>query len=224
MHQWNVSQNKKQASEAAADYIFAKAVSLLKEKDRCNIALPGGESPAHCLKYLAGKKLNWDKIHWYLGDERCYPPGHENRNDVMIEKNLWSLINAPSENKHVIKSELGAEAAADIYSREIINSGGIDIILLGMGEDGHTASLFPGNEALLESKPVVPVHDSPKEPLDRVSLSKKTISEIQNKCVLVFGKEKARTISATKKGENFPINNLGDLSWFIDIQSLEKQD
>ena len=132
-----------QVSKASAGFLVEKIKNVLETKSRCNIALPGGNTPALCLKIVSKSDLPWNKIHWYLGDERCYPVNHEDRNDTMIRKNIWSLINSPEENYHPIPAELGAEAAARKYCDEINKADGLDIALLGMGEDGHTASLFP---------------------------------------------------------------------------------
>lgn len=220
MHQWHIYKTSQQASTAAATYLESAIRNILKTNSQCNIALPGGNSPVECLKIISTKDLPWEKIHWYLGDERCYPVGHDDRNDTMIREYLWSAITIQEENIHPIPTELGADKAAEIYSAEIEKSKGMDIVMLGMGEDGHTASLFPNNAALENQSPAIPVYESPKPPSDRVSLSINTIRQAKYKLVLTFGASKQQAITQVKNGDLLPINRLGDLDWFIDEAAI----
>lgn len=221
MHKWHIYKDKNQASIAVADFLIENIKKVLEKKSRCNIVLPGGNTPAQCLKIVSKNNLPWHKIHWYLGDERCYPLGHEDRNDIMIENNFWSLISSPKENNHPIPAELGPEEAAIIYSDEIKKSSGLDIVLLGMGEDGHTASLFPNNEALQSNKIAVAVYNSPKAPDERVSLSIETLKSATYKIILALGNGKKEAIEKIKNGEKLPINCLGSLDWFVDEDAIK---
>jgi 6-phosphogluconolactonase len=214
MHEWFVYSEFDDASKAAADFIAEKIEASIKKKGVCHVILPGGNTPAQCLTYLANKKLPWNQVQWYLGDERCYPSGHADRNDVMLQNNLWSKI--PNTIIHRIPAELGAEEAAKVY-REVISAvESFDIAFLGMGEDGHTASLFPDNEALHDSRSVIPVKNSPKMPSERVSLSMETLRKAVCRMVLTGGFGKADVITRIKKGELLPINSLGDINWYVD--------
>jgi len=218
MHKWYIYDEFDKTSKAAADFLAQHIEACVKQNDICHIVLPGGSSPAHCLNYLAEKKLPWSQINWYLGDERCVPAGHVDRNDVMLDKNLWSHIPAP--NIHRIPAEFGAEQAAKIY-REIIKSiDAFDVVFLGMGEDGHTASLFPGNKALQDKRSVVPVYDAPKAPGERVSLSISTIKKAKCRMVLTAGTSKAKIITHIKEGVPLPINTIGDINWFVDEAAI----
>ena len=145
---FNIFPDAEAVAQAAAEFLYDQITACITEKGICHVALPGGSTPARCLELLSGKQLPWSSIHWYLGDERCYSPGHPERNDSMITQQLWSRIETPAENLHPIPAELGPETAAEKYSGLIEEIGCIDIVVLGMGEDGHTASLFPGNPAL----------------------------------------------------------------------------
>ena len=223
MHNWNISHDIEQASIAAADFLTEKITACLEEKGICHVALPGGNTPALCLSKLAEKDMPWRKIHWYLGDERCYPIGHEERNDVMLYKNLWTRINSEddlSDCIHCIPAELGAEQGAEAYRKLIESITRIDIAFLGMGEDGHTASLFPGNVALGDERSVVPVHDSPKAPDERVSLSIKTLNDAGHRLVLTAGAAKAEIIARIRQGEGLPINLIGNINWFVDEAAM----
>ena len=214
MHKWNIYKDLDEASKFAADFIASNINKSIQQRDICYVILSGGNTPAHCLNILAGKPIAWSKVHWYLADERCYPSGHAERNDLMLKKNLWSIISET--NIHVIPSELGAEEAARVYRDIIKDIEYFDIAFLGVGEDGHTASLFPDNKALLDTRSVVPVYDSPKPPSDRVSLSFNTLKQSHCKLVLASGADKAPIISRIKAGELLPINTLGDINWYVD--------
>ena len=214
MHKWFVYNEFSEASNAAADFLAKHIETTIKKKDICNVVLPGGNSPAACLKILQKKKLPWNNVNWFIGDERCYPLGHVDRNDVMLDKNLWSQLSAS--NVYRIPAEFGPEQGAKVY-REVLKSiDSFDIVFLGMGEDGHTASLFPDNEALKDSRSVVPVYDSPKEPRERVSLSINTLKQADCRMVLTGGPTKSPVISRIKEDALLPVNMIGDINWFID--------
>ena len=216
MHQWHIYSDNGQLAQALGDFLIEAVTQVLQEQPRCNIALPGGNTPAPILASLAKQNLPWEQIHWYLGDERCYPINHAERNDTMIRQMLWSQLPVSDEHFHPIPTELGPEQAAELYSEDIRRSGGMDIVFLGMGEDGHTASLFPGNPALEKTEPAVPVYQSPKPPDERVSLSIPTLSQAAFKIVLTTGVGKYPAIKQIKAGETLPINCIGDLHWFVD--------
>lgn len=214
MHKWNVFLTFDEASKATADFLASKIDECIQQKGICHVILSGGNTPARCLNYLATKALAWNRVHWYLADERCYPQGHTERNDLMLQKNLWERLS--NTNIHPIAAELGAEQAAADYRNLIRSIEYFDIAFLGVGEDGHTASLFPGNIALQDTQSVVPVYDSPKPPGERVSLSLGVLRNTPCRVVLAGGAEKAPIISRIKSGESLPITSLGDINWFVD--------
>lgn len=214
MHNWFVYDDFESASKAAADFLAEKINEALLLKNVCYVALPGGNSPIQCLAYLATKNISWQKVHWFLGDERCYPSGHAERNDVMLENKFWSLLGKT--NIHRIQAELGAEQAAEIYRVEISLFDNFDIVFLGIGEDGHTASLFPGNAALADTRSVIPVYHSPKPPENRVTLSVNTLKKALCRVIVTSGLSKAPVIQRIKDEENLPVNSIGDINWFID--------
>jgi len=214
MHKWFVYESFEGAAKAAAKFLFKEIGNCLSKKEVCHVILPGGNSPIPCLDYLSKENLPWDKIHWYLGDERCYPVGHDERNDLMLEKNLWSKIG--DTNIYSIPAELGAEKAAEEYRKIISSVEYFDIAFLGVGEDGHTASLFPDNRALTDNRTVVPVYHSPKPPSDRVSLSIDTLKNARCRVVLTGVSAKKTAITRIKQGEPLPINCIGEINWFVD--------
>lgn len=220
MHKWHVFKEFNEASHAAADHIANLIAITLIDKNICHIVLPGGETPKTCLQYLAEKNIRWEKCHWYLGDERCYGKNHPERNDVMLQKNFWSHIG--NTNIHIIPAELGAEQGASVYRTIIDATDRIDIAFLGMGEDGHTASLFPGNQALKDERSVVPVFEAPKPPAERVSLGMQTLLKAGHRVVLACGTGKAEIIKSIKSGEQLPVNCIGVIDWFIDESAYSR--
>lgn len=219
-HQWFVHDSFEKASMAAATLLAEKINASIENNGFCHIILPGGNSPIQCLSFLIDRALPWDKINWYLSDERCYPLGHVNRNDVMLQKNLWSKISQTT--VFSIPTELGAEEAAKQYRKIVDRVSRFDIAFLGLGEDGHTASLFPNNDALQDTRSVIPVFNAPKAPDTRVSLSIETLANAKFRMVLTGGKTKADAISKIKNGATLPINCLGDITWHVDSSAVKK--
>jgi len=203
-------------AQAATDFLHDQITACINETGCCHVALPGGSTPARCLELLSTRELPWNRIHWYLGDERCYPVAHPERNDSMIAQQLWSRIDTPLENLHPIPAELGAEPAAKKYSALIDQIERLDIVVLGMGEDGHTASLFPGNPANENNHAVVAVFDAPKPPAERVSLGLTTIQSAVQRIVLVSGSAKHPALVQLKQGVQLPISRIGPSTWFVD--------
>ena len=214
MHQWHSFEQFEQASQAAADFLAERIRQTLRQKSECHVILPGGRTPRQCLGFLLEKNLPWEQIHWYPGDERCYPRGHDERNDAMLEKYFWSRI--PHCHAHPIPAERGAEQGALAYRPIVESVGQFDIAFLGMGEDGHTASLFPENPALTDTAAVVPVFDSPKPPAERVSFGIKVLRQAHSRLLLAGGASKAGVIARIRQGDALPVNRLGDIHWYID--------
>ena len=216
MQAYTVLADPEAVAQAAADLVEERIRARIEAAGVCHVGLPGGTTPARCLELLSRKPLPWQAVHWYLGDERCYPAGHADRNDTMIQQRLWSRIAAPEPNRHPIPAELGADRAAEIYSGLIERIGVLDIAVLGMGEDGHTASLFPGNAATESPLPVVPVHDAPKPPSDRVSLGLGTLQAARQRIVLVTGSNKHEALLQVQQGIPLPVSRIGQSHWFVD--------
>jgi 6-phosphogluconolactonase len=217
MHCFNYYKDPELVAQAAANYIYKEIRVFLEEKNICHIALPGGTTPARCLELLALKKLPWERIHCYVGDERCLPIGDPERNDTMIREKLWSRVAIPLQNQHVIEAERGADLAASLFVDVVNASGRLDIVVLGMGEDGHTASLFPGNPALDDTRAVVPVYNAPKPPPERVSLGANTLRATAHRVALVTGSGKRDAMAQVKSGSLIlPIAQLGSICWFLD--------
>lgn len=224
MNKINIYKTPQAVAQAAADYIFTQINTCVDKNGQCHVVLPGGSTPTLCLKLLAEKPLPWGNIHWYLGDERCYPVGHNERNDSMISDNLFSQQEAAI-NFHPIPAELGPEQGARKYAAtidEVLSETGgeMNIAILGMGEDGHTASLFPGNIALQNPRSAVPVYDSPKAPDERVSIGLGILKHADQRIVITSGENKREALVKLKAGAKLPVAMIDPDTWFIDNAAM----
>jgi len=220
MNNFKVFEFPEDVARAAADYLSRQIENCVNKKGECHVVLPGGSTPARCLELLAEKPLQWQHIHWYPGDERCYPAGHVERNDTMITEKLFLQQKHNIENFHPVPAELGPELGAENYSVMLETIDGLDIVLLGMGEDGHTASLFPGNKALDDTRSAVPVYDAPKPPAERISLSLNLLRSADECIVIATGDNKREALAEVRTGALLPISLIEPDIWFVDEAAM----
>jgi 6-phosphogluconolactonase len=176
-------------AKEAADVIAAHIAEVVAEKGRCRFGLSGGSTPRFVYEKLAELPVSWKDVELFWGDDRCVPPDHEKSNYRMANEALISRIDIPGANVFRIRGENPPEDAARAYTDEL-GEEPIDILMLGMGGDGHTASLFPG-EADLSSRLRVIAAKSPVAPHDRVTLTMKAINEAGAVYFLLAGAGKA---------------------------------
>ncbi|MBF0281187.1 MAG: 6-phosphogluconolactonase [Zetaproteobacteria bacterium] len=195
-------------ADAIVDRFVTMATQAIEARGRFHVALAGGTTPKVCYQRLRHADLDWSNIHLWFGDERCLPIGDPERNDTMAKDALIEHIDIPKENIHPMAAERGAIFAAENYAHQLIEQGvTFDLVLLGMGEDGHTASLFPNNPALLEKEQVVvAVFNAPKPPPERVSLGYASINHARHRMIIVTGDGKRAVFERICKGELFPIS------------------
>lgn len=186
----------------------------------CRIALAGGSTPHRCYEQLSTLPVEWPRVHLYFGDERCLPVGNAERNAEMARQSLLQRIAIPAANVHAIAAERGAVRAAADYGERLRESLPLDIVLLGLGEDGHTASLFPGNPDLLNNDVAVAVFDSPKPPPERVSLSLATLNAARHKLFLVAGAGKREALQHIAQGEPLPAAQITAAEWHLDQDAV----
>lgn len=224
---------EKLAEEFAAELVFM-IKSAEKAKSTFTIALSGGNTPKLLFSILAEKyseSVNWSFVHFFWADERCVPPGDTESNYGVAARLFFSRIQIPLKNIHRIKGEEEPEKEAIRYQKEILRHTKInrkfpvfDLIILGMGEDGHTASIFPGNPGLLESSKICATSAHPLTGQVRITLTGKVINNAESIVFLVTGKNKAgvvRDIFEKKAAAvNFPafyiIPDHGKLLWLLD--------
>jgi 6-phosphogluconolactonase len=156
---------------------------------------------------LSRAATNWSRWHIYFGDERCLAPDDPERNSKAAARAWLDLVPIPAENIHPIPAERGAKAAAEAYAPLVEAALPFDLVILGMGEDGHTASLFPG-QAHPAAELTHAVHNAPKPPPDRVSLSAHALSQARGILILVTGTGKSDAVSAWKAGAPLPVATI----------------
>lgn len=197
-------EDKAAVAQATADAILAAARDAIAENGHFRLCLAGGTTPSAAYERLKDARAGWE--HWWIyhGDERCVPESDPQRNSLSADRD-W-LLHVPIARQQVfpIPAELGAEQAALDYERTIRSALPFDLVLLGIGEDGHTASLFPGRSVPAD-RLAMPVHDSPKPPPDRVSLTPLALAQCRQMLILVTGRGKADAIARWKSGEPLPV-------------------
>jgi 6-phosphogluconolactonase len=216
----------------AAQVFIRLADEAIAAKGSFSVALSGGSTPRLVYARLVPAPLDWHKVHFFWGDERCVPPDHPESNYRMAADVLLNHISIPTENIHRIYGELSAQAAAKRYEDDLrqMFTGELphfDLILLGLGTDGHTASLFPNLAALKEStRWVSPVrHRTPPLPLgDRVTLTLPVINAASHIVFIVSGADKAEILSAVMRETDLPDRlptqrispTSGTVTWLVD--------
>jgi 6-phosphogluconolactonase len=171
------------------------------------VVLAGGSTPERAYRQLAESDADWACWHLYLGDERCLPPDDVARNSQMIEEAWLRRSSIGADHVHWIPAERGAEQGARDYEAIIEPILPFDLVLLGMGEDGHTASLFPGHRHA-QGRLVVPVTDAPKPPPDRISLNFAALRQTREMLLLITGAGKRQAVQRWRSGDPLPVASL----------------
>lgn len=223
--------NLKELNVAFTDWMK----NLLEENGRLTIALSGGSTPKSLFDYWSENHVNdvdWNSVYFFWGDERCVPPEDEESNYRMTKTHLLDHVPVPEKNIFRIKGENNPAEEARRYSNlleievEMVNDiPGFDIVILGMGDDGHTASIFPHEIELWNSEKYCVVGTHPESGQQRVSLSGTTINNAKNIAFLVTGAGKAEKVKAIVGGsadadKKYPAAKVeptdGNLYWFLD--------
>jgi 6-phosphogluconolactonase len=199
---WHTFRNLTELEQAATRTILDAAREAITMRGAFQLVLAGGNTPRNVYQSLRTADTAWNAWHIYFGDERCLPPEHAERNSVMAQQAWLNHVAIPPQQIHVIPAELGAEAAAARYAAILDDVGDFDLVLLGLGEDGHTASLFPGHNWPGATAAALAVHDAPKPPPDRVSLSAARLSRARAVLFLVSGSGKRQAINAWRAGQS----------------------
>ena len=203
---WKPYDSIDQLAEAACQRVLDAADNAIIAHDSFKLVLAGGTEPVKAYQLLAAKPADWSKWHIYYGDERCLPVDDSERNSLVAEKKWLDLVAIPKEQIHRIPAELGAGIGAEQYAQDVAAAGTFDLVLLGMGEDGHTASLFPGHVHNVDELTHA-VHNSPKPPADRVTISAKALSNTVELIFIVSG-DKQEALAAWKNKQDIPVTHL----------------
>lgn len=203
---WHPYGTSIELEQAILSTILLSAQHAIAQRAAFHIVLAGGTTPRRIYESLRKVDTNWAAWHIYFGDERCLPRNHAERNSEMASRAWLNHVAIPSEQVHPISTELGAERAASSYRDIMLKIGQFDLVLLGLGEDGHTASLFPDHDwgISANSPPAISVHDAPKPPPERVSLSALRLSQAEQVMFLVTGESKRQAVKGWRNGINIP--------------------
>ena len=188
-----ILENRETLALALAARLATLAGESLAARGTFRLALPGGSVVSLLAQGLAHHPVDASRWELFWTDERCVPPTDPHSNFHLAQTELFPVLNIPRERLHPIQGHLGPEAAARAYEDELAKaSPQFDLILLGVGEDGHIASLFPGNPALLETtRAAAPVRHAPKPPPNRVTLTLPALLHARHVWIVASGEEKA---------------------------------
>lgn len=205
---WHIYADAQALAAAAAERILQAADAAIARRGIFRLVLAGGSTPAASYRLLAQAPADWEHWEIWFGDERCLPPEDRERNSRMAAETWLDRVPLPAANRHPIPAELGPEDAAAGYARELAAVLPFDLVLLGMGEDGHTASLFPGH-VHPDDELVHPVYEAPKPPPERVSLSLRALQASRQLMILVSGSGKRSAVERWRDGADLPIARVG---------------
>jgi 6-phosphogluconolactonase len=227
-------------SRAAAELFVEQAAQSIAEAGRFLVALNGGSTPARLFQLLATdlrEKVNWSEVHVFWGDERCVPPDDPGSSYGQARDTLLSQVPIPDSNIHRIKGELGPAEASKKYSLTLREFASppfewprFDLVYLGMGEDGHTASLFPGAPVEV-SWPTMPVTAHYQDrPASRVTLTPVVFNRARRIIFMASGEKKAQTLAEVLSDrynpELYPAQRIepkdGQLIWLVDEAAASK--
>jgi 6-phosphogluconolactonase len=191
----------------------AAAIAQAFQEGSRTLVLAGGTTPARCYELLADLEVEWGRVTVLFGDERCVPPDHRDSNYRMARETLLDKV-APA-TVYRMPAELGPDEGAAEYSATIERLVPLDVVVLGVGEDGHTASLFPGHPVLEARGLVAGVRNAPKPPAERVTLTLPALQGARQVIILATGAGKAKAVAMAKHGE-VPSGMIAGARWLID--------
>lgn len=200
-----------EVATAAAALILGSAESAIAARGRFQCVLAGGRTPLAVYAELARARADWGRWHVFFGDERCLEAADAGRNSLAAAQVWLDQVPIPTDQRYPIPAERGPAVGAADYEALIVGRLPFDLVLLGMGEDGHTASLFPGR-AVPAGRLVVPVFAAPKPPPERVSLTPRALAATTTQLILVTGADKAAALAAWRAGAGLPIAEVAALA------------
>jgi len=200
---WHQFNTQDEINQAAVSRILQAAKEAIAKHGSFLVVLAGGSTPKSVYQLLAKEQADWANWHVFHNDDRCLPVDHAERNSKMAREAWLNHVAIPQTQIHDIPAELGNIEGAKAYAKRLAGVRAFDLVILGLGEDGHTASLFPGH-AVDNSADVVPVFNSPKPPADRVTMSQNRLNNTHEVMFLVTGAGKQDAVNQWLKGEAIP--------------------
>lgn len=235
-----IFKDTEELSRAAADLFIEQAAGPFVERDRFLVALNGGNTPVRLFQLLATDhrdQVDWSKLHIFWGDERCVPPDDPGSSYGQTREVLLSRVPIPDSNVHRVRGELEPMPASEDYARVLKHFAEdgfqwprFDLVYLGMGEDGHTASLFPGSP-VDEAEPVIPVTARYQgRPAERVTLTPIVFNDARRIVFMVTGENKSITLAEVLSDRynpaQYPAQRInpenGELIWLVDEEAASK--
>jgi 6-phosphogluconolactonase len=240
----NVADNYEDLCEKVTQQILDLSNKKIALQDRFSIVLSGGSTPKGIYQCMVSpsfkNNFQWEKMHFFWGDERCVPPEDQRSNYRMVSESLLTKVGIPHRNIHPVQTKNGdPQALARLYEEDIsdffkLKKGDFpvfDLVLLGIGADGHTASLFPGNPVLLEKDHLAAAVSQEGIPEKRITLTFPAIDHADMIFFLVSGQEKADIVHEVLEGKDkdiFPAGRIrppqGKLCWFLDKAAASRLD
>lgn len=211
---WHIYPDSALLQERAAQAIVRASAQAIAERGVFHIVLAGGNTPRAVYERLRAIQTDWTAWHVWFGDERCLPPEDPERNSEMAASAWLRHVPVPAGQIHAIPAEKGAEQGAKEYAQSLSEVDMFDLVLLGLGEDGHTASLFPGRDWGCQpgAPAALAVHDAPKPPPDRVSMSAWRLSRARQVMYLVTGASKKQAVADWRAGRDIPARAINPAS------------
>lgn len=207
LRRWHIYPNTENLEVHAAQALLRAAAQAIRARGRFDVVLAGGNTPRALYARLAGAAAEWARWHVYFGDERCLPKGDPGRNDVTAYDAWLDHVSIPRTQIHDIPAEESAAIAVSRYTEIVARVDWFDVVLLGLGEDGHTASLFPGHVVDADDD-VFAVNDSPKPPPNRITLGAARLGRSRQVLFMVSGPHKRQAIAAWRDNVAVPAGTI----------------
>jgi len=226
-----IFKDPEQLSLGAAEIFVERAARAITERGRFLVALNGGGTPNRLFRLLVREPIDWTRVHVFWGDERLVPPEDPESSYGQARAALLKHVPIPTENVHRIASDLEPAAAAMDYARVLkefatppLDWPRFDLVLLGMGEDGHTASLFPGSPVDITEPVIAVIAHYQDRPAQRISLTPLVFNAARHVVFLVTGTNKATTLTGVFNEyhslEQYPVKRIqpsdGEVTWLVD--------
>ncbi len=224
-------------SQAASRLFVRTAAQAISERGRFLAALSGGTTPIALYRLLVHADLDWSRTHLFWGDERCVPVDDPANNFFQAERALLAEVPIPQQNIHRIRSELSPAGGAQDYAAQLrkfaeppLEWPRFDLVLLGVGEDGHTASLFPGSPVEAAEPVIAVTGEYQNRPAERVSLTPLVFNSARLVIFLVSGTVKSAILASIFKGgshpDQWPAQRIrpsdGRIAWMVDAQAASQ--
>lgn len=200
---WHGFESAQAIQNAAVARILQAANESIEKFGSFLVVLAGGSTPKVVYEMLAKEQADWSKWHIYHNDDRCLPVDHVDRNSKMARDAWLNHVAIPQAQIHDIPAELGNVEGAKAYAKTLEGVRAFDLVILGLGEDGHTASLFP-EQAVDNSADAVPVFEAPKPPADRITISQNRLNNTHEVMFLVTGAGKQEAVDNWRDGVAIP--------------------